>query len=226
MAKCSIRSCNDTAVAGFAEIFEVNSPTFPRRTIPGATRYWCRRHNCLALEVQGKLGRPIDLTVTASEDAPSLNNEAAAPVSENIALKQEVAEVIQATSVPTQPATADRRRQERFRVDGPAEVIAGNAGILFRGETHDLSQTGCHIRSKCYLSASAGEEVEVRFSVSDVHFRALARVKLVRRGKGASFEFLRVEENIQRDFNTLIERLGCPTPLPSAMPPEFLHEEH
>ena len=66
MATCSIRSCNETAIAGFAEQIEVSSLNFPRRRVPCGTRYWCRRHEVLSLEVQGKLGEPIDLSETVA----------------------------------------------------------------------------------------------------------------------------------------------------------------
>ncbi len=34
MATVSIRSCNEVAIAGFAELIGVNGISFPRRTIP------------------------------------------------------------------------------------------------------------------------------------------------------------------------------------------------
>src|ERR1700722_7406371 len=64
MATCSVRSCNGAAIAGFAELIEVNSISFPRRTVPAGTRYRCKRHPCLSLELQGKLGQAIDLMET------------------------------------------------------------------------------------------------------------------------------------------------------------------
>jgi hypothetical protein len=229
MATCSVRSCSEVAIAGFAELTEINSISFPRRTIPIGTRYWCRRHECLSLELQGKLGQAIDLMETVVPARPSAGEE------ENRGGLPE----IQAGSLVTygaryterstgrneissgkKPAAAEKRRRERFLVDGPAEVVVADAGIVFRGKTHNLSQTGCYINSKGYLSAGIGAEVEVRFSVSDVHFRAAARVRLVRPGKGTGFEFLHVEQNVQNNLNSLIETLSCPTPVPSEVPAE------
>jgi hypothetical protein len=106
-----------------------------------------------------------------------------------------------------------------------AEVNIPNSGILFRGLTSDLSYDGCYIQSPAYLSASIGEEVEVRFSVSDVHFRASAKVTAVRRGKGAGFQFLHVEEEALNNLNTLIEKLSSPTSVSAESSPELAASE-
>jgi hypothetical protein len=204
MAKCSIRYCNDTAIAGFAEIVEESGAASPRRTVPAQTRYWCRRHACLALETQGKRGRRFDLT------APELST--------SLASKPPAGDPASLRSIPGRseaPRNHERRGQERFRADGLAEVVA-NSKVLFRGETHDISRGGCYIKSKGYLSADVGEAVEVRFSVSGIHFRASAKVRSVRRGKGAGLEFLSVEEDAQNNLNTLLERLAFAQPEPSA----------
>jgi hypothetical protein len=154
----------------------------------------------LSLEVQGKLGHPIDLSgavdIAAAANEARTNEAGISP------------DLPGAASVS---ATADQRNRERFRVDGLAEVVVGDTGVVFRGKTCNLSQTGCYIDSKGYLSASVGEEVEVRFSVSDVHLKALARVRVVKRGKGAGFEFLRVEEDAQNSLGSLLDRLGRPS---------------
>src|SRR5271170_1808182 len=229
MAKCSIRSCNDTAIAGFAEEIEVGSMTFPRRTIPGTTRYWCRQHSCLALETQGRLGHPIDLLGATGASAAATDDQDGGkllafppPVSESEAMSDDSNCMRKTVS---QSATGDRRRRERFRVDGLAEVCVANSGIVFRGLTGGLSHDGCYIQSNAYLSASVGEAVEIRFSVSDVHFRASAKVTAVRRGKGAGFEFLHVEEEAQNNLNTLIEKLSSPTSITAELSPEFASPE-
>ena len=228
MPTCSIRSCNEVAIAGFAELIEVNSISFARRTIPVGTRYWCRKHQCLSLELQGKLGQAIDLMETApprtpgagEKDRDGLSATLAGIISAKVAQCRDGSISTRATTAGKKPAAGEKRRRERFPADGPAEVVVADAGIVFRGKTHDLSQTGCYINSTGYLSAGVGAEVEVRFSVSDVHFRAAARVRLVRPGKGAGFEFLHVEQNVQNNLNSLIETLSCPTPVPSEVPAE------
>jgi hypothetical protein len=222
MEKCSVRSCNEAAIAGFAEEIEVGSVTFPRRIIPGATRYWCLRHSCLALETQGKLGHSIDLSTP-----PAGNGQGDA---EPLLSTLYVAELdapggIRKTLAPQFSATGDRRKRDRFRADGMAEVNIPNCQILFRGLTSDLSYAGCYIQSPAYLGADLGEQVEVRFSVSDVHFRASAKVTAIRRGKGAGFEFLHVEEEAQNNLNTLIEKLSSPTSVPAEGSPELASTE-
>jgi PilZ domain len=224
MTKCSIRSCNEAAIAGFAELIEVSSISFPRRTMPGGTRYWCGKHECLSLELQGKLGQAIDLWVAPGTPcAVDVNCGGLSAIQAGVVSTQGTRQT--ADPMGRNESTGgkntlgrEKRRQERFPVDGPAEVVVADAGIVFRGKTHDLSQRGCYIKSTAYLSAGVGAEVEVRFSVSDVHFRAPARVRLVKPGKGAGFEFLRVEQNVQKDLNSLIERLSCPMPEPPEVP--------
>jgi hypothetical protein len=234
MATCSIRSCNEVAIAGFAEVIEVNSISFARRTMPGGTRYWCRKHECLSLELQGKLGLAIDLMVTPGTPcAVDVNCGGLSAIQAGVVSTQGAQGARQtADPMGRNESTGDKntlgrekRRQERFPADGPAEVVVADAGIVFRGKTRDLSQRGCYIKSTAYLSAGVGAEVEVRFSVSDVHFRAPARVRLVRPGKGAGFEFLRVEQNVQNDLNSLIERLSCPMPALTEVPAEAAFDD-
>ena len=227
MAKCSIRLCNETPIAGFAEVIEVSSISFPRRTVPVGTRYWCRKHECLSLELQGKLGQAIDLTAPVIPGQPGGDDRGRGVPSATQAgaiSMQGVRHTEGSTSrnetTGGKPVAGEKRRRERFPVDGPAEVVVADAGIVYRGKTHDLSQTGCYIKCTGYLSAGIGAEVEVRFSVSDVHFRAPAKVRVVRPGKGAGFEFLRVEQHVQKDLNSLIDRLGCQGPLQSEVSTE------
>jgi hypothetical protein len=214
MATCSVRSCNEAAIAGFAELIEVNSISFPRRTVPAGTRYRCQRHQCLSLELQGKLGQAIDLmeTVIPGRSSASVWDRDGLSATGSISKNE--------TTTGKRLGAGEKRRRKRFRADGLAEVVVADTGFVFRGKTHDLSQMGCYVRSSAYLSAGIDAEVEVRFSVSDVHFRAPAKVRLVRPGKGAGFEFLRVEENVQKDLDTLIERLSCATPAPPEVPAE------
>jgi hypothetical protein len=225
MPTCSIRSCNEVAIAGFAELIEVSSISFPRRTAPVGTRYWCRRHECLSLELLGKLGQAIDLMETATLGMPSASDEdrglsatLAGAISTWGTGSTEASIGRDETTAGKKPAIGENRAQKRFRADGLAEVVVADAGIVFRGNTRDVSQTGCYIKSTGYLSADVGGEVEVRFSISDVHFRAPAKVRLVRPGKGAGFEFLRVEQNVQKVLDTLIERLSCLTPVLPEVP--------
>ncbi len=225
MQTCSVRSCNQAAIAGFAEEIEVGSVNFPRTTIPGATRYWCEHHICLALETQGKLGRPIDLSSATSDDQARRDLLPFPP----LVAELDECDDMRKANVEKPALVNDRRKRERFRVDGLAEVNIPNCQILFRGLTSDLSYAGCYIQSPAYLGADLGQEVEVRFSVSDVHFRASAKVTTVRRGKGAGFEFLHVEEEAQNNLNTLIEKLSSPTSVPAESPelafPEFASPE-
>ena len=109
------------------------------------------------------------------------------------------------------PWVVERRERQRFEVDGFAEVVVSDAGFLFRGAIQDLSRSGCYIKTKAYLSVNVGAEVELRFSVNDFHFKTPAKVRLVRRGAGAGFEFLCVEEKVEKGLDGLIAKLSNTT---------------
>jgi hypothetical protein len=112
----------------------------------------------------------------------------------------------------TASPAAERRDRERFGVEGFAEATVPGSKVLFRGNTQDLSQTGCYIRTKAFLSADIGEEVELRLSVDELHFKTSARVRAVRRGRGAGFEFLGIDEEAREGIDALIAKLSGPRP--------------
>jgi len=217
MQKCSVRSCNNPAIAGFAEEIEVGTFNSPQRTIPGPARYWCQRHSCLALETQGKLGHAIDLSSAAASDAKEDREFLPFPPS---AVELDDCDGAPGSIGGSSAVPGERRKRERFPIDGMAEVNIPNCGILFRGLTSDLTYDGCYIQTPAYLGANVGEQVEVRFSVSNVHFRAAAKVTAIRRGKGAGFEFLHVEEEAQNNLNTLMNKLGSTTSVPAELSPQ------
>jgi hypothetical protein len=110
----------------------------------------------------------------------------------------------------TKTAVVDRRHRRRFGVDGFAEVVVSETRFLFRGKIRDLSLNGCYVMTKAYLSVALGTEIELRFSVDDVHFRARAKVRVVKPGFGAGFEFLIDDPRIQTLLANLINKLRTP----------------
>jgi hypothetical protein len=210
-------------IAGFAELIEVNSVSFPRRTIPVLTRYWYRKHECLSLSLRGKFGQAIDLMETGTPGMTSASDEDRGQ-SANLAGAISTLEArckegsIGRDEITDGDKHAIQENKAGQVFPGRRTVVVADAGIVDHGKTHDLSQTGCYIKSTGYLSAGVGGEVEVRFSVSDVHFRAPAKVRLVRPGKGAGFEFLRIEQNLQKNVGALIERPSCQAPVLPEVP--------
>jgi hypothetical protein len=88
---------------------------------------------------------------------------------------------------------AERRKERRFACRGFAEVLVPGLSLLFRGAVLDLSQAGCYISSLAQLSLPRGTEVEVILILDCDQLTLLARVALIRPGKGAGFEFCDVD---------------------------------
>jgi hypothetical protein len=104
----------------------------------------------------------------------------------------------------------ERRKQERFACNGFAEVVLEDAAFLFRGTILDLSLTGCYVQSSARLALAPGASVELRFSVKGDELRLLARLAIVRPGKGAGFEFFAVPRDMQSRLASLIYKLANP----------------
>lgn len=79
--------------------------------------------------------------------------------------------------------------------------------FLFRGRIRDISLTGCFIETRASLHLERRTAVEMRFTVEQVTFSTLARIMVVRDGKGAGFEFLPLDERTQEHLLTLIHRI-------------------
>jgi len=91
-------------------------------------------------------------------------------------------------------------------------VVAFQLNVLFRGKLSDISQSGCFIETRAHLNLPRLAEVEVRFTTGGLKMAALARVMVVRPGKGAGFEFLSVDPRLDQRFHKMIERLQAPEP--------------
>jgi PilZ domain len=102
---------------------------------------------------------------------------------------------------------AERRLSHRFVCDGFAEVFAFDTGFLFRGAIRDLSQTGCCIATKALLKLECQSGVDLLFRLNNHEYRTLARVKVVRPGKGVGLEFLHQDSRVEVSFQTLLQTL-------------------
>jgi hypothetical protein len=118
------------------------------------------------------------------------------------------------------PKEAERRRHRRFPCEGHAEVVCCDPTVLFRGRIRDISLTGCFIETAVRLHLQRHTQVDVRFTIMGRHFKTIARVMEIRRGKGAGFEFLPRERSMQESFLKLLESLNeaVAAPLPAPEP--------
>ena len=111
--------------------------------------------------------------------------------------------------------SSERRRHRRFECDGHAEVVVFDSNFLFRGDVRDISLTGCYIETRAHLKLQRFAEVELRFTANGQHLNTLARVMVIRPGKGAGFEFLPGDPRLDKPFQKLIEKLGAGAPAQS-----------
>ena len=120
------------------------------------------------------------------------------------------------TATDGMPQGAERRRYKRFPCEGHAEVVCCHPAFLFRGRIRDISLTGCFIETAARLRVERMTEVELRFTTNGHHLRSMARIMVIRPGKGAGFEFLPGDTGAQEPFLQLIETLedGSEAPPP------------
>jgi hypothetical protein len=108
----------------------------------------------------------------------------------------------------------ERRRHERFAVKGDAEVIVADGTLLFRGDTVDISLSGCFIATRARLMLEPGTPVEMVFRAGGLRLRVQATVRAVRVGIGAGFLFGEMSAYMQAGLEGLIGHMqrgggGC-----------------
>jgi hypothetical protein len=107
---------------------------------------------------------------------------------------------------------AERRRHERYAVQGDAEVLLADGSQIFRGRILDISLSGCFIETQARLRMLVGTPVEMVFRANDVMLRAAATVRAIRRGAGAGFLFDDMSPRMQDELEMLIEALNLSKP--------------
>lgn len=107
---------------------------------------------------------------------------------------------------------AERRRHERYAVEGDAEVLLADGSQIFRGRILDISLCGCFIETQARLRMPVGTPVEMVFRANDVTLRAAATVRVIRRGAGAGFLFDDMSPRMQDELEMLIETLNLSKP--------------
>jgi len=104
-------------------------------------------------------------------------------------------------------SSAERRRHERFHVEGDAEVLVAEGSQVFRGSVQDISLSGCFIETSARLRTAIGSPVEMMFRANGVMLRLSANVRTVRFGVGAGFLFEELSPNMRQELERLIETL-------------------
>jgi hypothetical protein len=101
----------------------------------------------------------------------------------------------------------ERRRHERFPVEGDAEVLVAEGSQVFCGRVQDISLSGCFIETRARLRAGIGSPVEMVFRANGVKLRLSANVRMVRFGVGAGFLFEELSPHMRQELERLIETL-------------------
>ena len=102
---------------------------------------------------------------------------------------------------------AERRRHERFAVEGDAEVLVAKGSQVFRGRVQDISMSGCFISTRARIRMSIGAPVEMVFRANAVMLRLSANLRMVRFGHGAGFVFQELSPHMHQELERLIEEL-------------------
>jgi PilZ domain len=101
----------------------------------------------------------------------------------------------------------ERRRHERYAVDGDAEVMVNDGTLLFRGRTVDISLSGCFIETRARLALEQGTPVQMVFRAGHLTLRMSATVRSVRPGSGAGFLFGTMSAYMQAGLEGLIAEM-------------------
>ncbi len=97
------------------------------------------------------------------------------------------------------------RRDERYPVNGDAEVVVLGGTSLFRGRIMDISVSGCYIQTLAWVRLKPETPVEILFAVDGKVVRALGASRYVKSKVGIGFRFLKMNEEMQRKLDELID---------------------
>ena len=85
------------------------------------------------------------------------------------------------------PNTSDRRRHKRHRCPLPIEITSPDIRFPVRGETSDVSLSGCYVNT--LMPFPKDTMIEIRLSVDSTEIRAAACVRTCDQGVGNGIEF-------------------------------------
>ncbi len=107
---------------------------------------------------------------------------------------------------PDPPAKKDKRRHERLKCDGIAEVHLPHAGLRIAGRVADLSIAGCFIEASS-VNLERGTLVEILFKANRFCFRVAGNITALRRA-GMGIAFLHPSERVQKQICELVQELA------------------
>lgn len=107
---------------------------------------------------------------------------------------------------PDLPAKKDKRRHERLKCDGIAEVHLPHAGLRIAGRVSDLSIAGCFIEASS-VNLERGTLVEILFKANRFCFRVAGNVTALRR-TGMGIAFLHPSDRVQKQICELVKELA------------------
>jgi len=113
---------------------------------------------------------------------------------------------------PQSASSSERRRHERYAVNGDAEVLLADGSQIFRGAILDISLAGCFISTQARLRMVMGTPVEMVFRANGIMLRCSATVRAVRAGEGAGFLFNEMRKRMQDELQLLIDALDLAKP--------------
>jgi hypothetical protein len=85
---------------------------------------------------------------------------------------------------------ADRRQSVRICCACFVEGVSDEPGHLFRGEIHNVSETGCFVSLRAPLTLPPGSRMQLRFKMGHAHYHALARVIEALPSTGMRMQFI------------------------------------
>jgi hypothetical protein len=107
------------------------------------------------------------------------------------------------------PGKRERRAQSRHEVDTSAVILLINAGSRLPGRIHDLSLSGCRIRTDERFPVGIYTRVETEFRLEGLTFRLGGVIQAVhdRERRNVGIRFLDMSDRKQEQVEQLIEEI-------------------
>lgn len=105
------------------------------------------------------------------------------------------------------PGKRERRAQSRHEVDTSAVILLINAGSRLQGRIHDLSLSGCRIRTNERFPVGIYTRVETEFRLEGLTFRLGGVIQAVhdRERQSVGIRFLDMSDRKREQMEQLIE---------------------
>lgn len=131
------------------------------------------------------------------------------------AAASQVAEPLDEAAIQVEPG----RREKRFPVTGPAEVIVDGGRSLFRGRIVNISKSGCCVNTPASVCLPPGMPVEIVATVKGTVLRLSAEARFSKPKNGIGFLFTAMSGVNRGRLSDLIASLqAAPEALEQAPP--------